>query len=184
MDRLTLHAPTLLIAARAVGLAVAAEGDRLSVHGPKGAAGLARLVLDHKPGILAALAAVPEAAVLEVAVPGPPLPDPERVLTMPYKLSATKVSATEHLAAIHEFVARLHEIEAAELARVYPKDAAEPWPLADRWVPGNAILAVLAEAKATDRQRSRLAAALRTIEDRARAYRVALGDDRRSSAIS
>jgi hypothetical protein len=56
MDRLTLDARTLLVAARAVGLVVAAGGDRLSVSGPRGAAGLARLLLEQKAGILAALA--------------------------------------------------------------------------------------------------------------------------------
>jgi hypothetical protein len=56
MDRLILDARTLLVAARAVGLAVAADGDRLSVSGPRGAAGLARLLLEQKTGILAALA--------------------------------------------------------------------------------------------------------------------------------
>jgi hypothetical protein len=68
MDRLTLDPPTLLVAARAVGLDVAAEGDRLSVSGPKGAGGLARLLLERKAGILASLAT--EAAVSSRA--GPP----------------------------------------------------------------------------------------------------------------
>jgi hypothetical protein len=72
VDRVTLDVRTLLVSARAVGLVVAAEGDRLSVHGPKGAVGLARLVLDHKPGVLAALAAEPGlAAPPEAAAPGP-----------------------------------------------------------------------------------------------------------------
>jgi hypothetical protein len=54
MDHLSLHSPTHLVAARAVELAVAADGDRLSVAGPKGAARLARLLLEPKTGNLAA----------------------------------------------------------------------------------------------------------------------------------
>jgi hypothetical protein len=57
MVGVTMHAPTLLAVARAVGLAVTSAGDRLVVRGPKGAAGLARLLLDRKAYVLAALAA-------------------------------------------------------------------------------------------------------------------------------
>jgi hypothetical protein len=76
VDRVTLDVRTLLVAARAVGLVVAAEGDRLSVHGPKGAVGLARLVLGQKADILAALEAEsPPATLPEAAAAGlPPWP--------------------------------------------------------------------------------------------------------------
>lgn len=56
MGGLNLHVPTLLAAARAVGLAVTEAGGRLTVRGPKGAAALARLLLDRKDAVLAALA--------------------------------------------------------------------------------------------------------------------------------
>jgi hypothetical protein len=55
MDGLTLDTRTLLVAARAVGLAVAADDGRLVVKGPKGAAGLVRLIQERKADILAAL---------------------------------------------------------------------------------------------------------------------------------
>jgi hypothetical protein len=57
MDRLTIDARTLLVAARAVGLAVAADGDRLRVHGPKHAADLARILIEHKAAVLPLLRA-------------------------------------------------------------------------------------------------------------------------------
>jgi hypothetical protein len=57
MERVTaLDAPTLVAAARAVGLIVVADGDRLTVQGPRGADGLARLLLERKAVVLAALA--------------------------------------------------------------------------------------------------------------------------------
>lgn len=51
---------TLLRRAQEAGLAVQAEGDRLVIRGPKRAEPVARLLLDHKPDVLAAL--VPSAA--------------------------------------------------------------------------------------------------------------------------
>jgi hypothetical protein len=57
VDRLAIDARTLLVAARAVGLAVAADGDRVRVHGPKTAAGLARLLIEHKAAVLPLLLA-------------------------------------------------------------------------------------------------------------------------------
>src|SRR5712691_6671642 len=46
----------LLQEAQAAGLRVAAEGDRLTVRGPKAAEPVARRVLAHKPAVMAALA--------------------------------------------------------------------------------------------------------------------------------
>jgi hypothetical protein len=54
---------TLLQQARAAGLAVRAEGDRLCVRGPRRAEALARLLLDHKAQVLAALAPAAPVAV-------------------------------------------------------------------------------------------------------------------------
>jgi hypothetical protein len=48
---------TLLREARAAGLSVAAEGDKLVIRGPRRAEPVARLLLAHKPDVLAALAA-------------------------------------------------------------------------------------------------------------------------------
>jgi hypothetical protein len=48
---------TLLHRAEEAGLAVKAEGDKLVIRGPKRAEPVARLLLDNKPRILAALAA-------------------------------------------------------------------------------------------------------------------------------
>jgi DNA adenine methylase len=82
MVGLRLDPSTLLVAARAVGLAVAADGDRLSVRGPKGAAGLVHLVLKHESSIVDLLATEVAAGVpsgvdeeepgLETAAPDPP----------------------------------------------------------------------------------------------------------------
>ena len=47
---------TLLREARAQGLTVAAEGERLTIRGPRQADGAARLLLAHKPAILDAMA--------------------------------------------------------------------------------------------------------------------------------
>jgi hypothetical protein len=57
MGWVTLDAATLLTAANAVGLDVAAHDGRLVVKGPKGAAGLVRLLLEHEADVLAVLAA-------------------------------------------------------------------------------------------------------------------------------
>jgi hypothetical protein len=46
----------LLHEARAAGLKVKAEGDRLRIQGPRRAEALARRLLDHKAAVLAALA--------------------------------------------------------------------------------------------------------------------------------
>jgi hypothetical protein len=46
---------TLLRHARDVGLAVAAEGDKLVIRGPKRAEPVARLLIKHKPEVMAAL---------------------------------------------------------------------------------------------------------------------------------
>jgi hypothetical protein len=81
MDRLTLDARTLLVAARAVGLSIDAAGDHLTVRGPKGAAALARLLVERKPDMLAALKSehsagltlAPEAPISPP--PWPPRPD-------------------------------------------------------------------------------------------------------------
>jgi hypothetical protein len=51
MDGLTLPRR-----AREVGLAVAAEGDKLVIRGPKRAEPVARLLIDHKREVMAALA--------------------------------------------------------------------------------------------------------------------------------
>jgi hypothetical protein len=47
---------TLLRRAQEAGLAVQAEGDRLIIRGPKRAESVARLLIDHKRDVLAALA--------------------------------------------------------------------------------------------------------------------------------
>src|SRR5262245_28741729 len=96
MDRLMLDAPTLLVAARAVGLAVARDGDRLSVNGPTAAGDLARLLLEHKAGILAALTAEPSPAgppgpqAARIAPLLPPIDrrEPDRFLSFPEALAA------------------------------------------------------------------------------------------------
>ncbi len=46
----------LLDEARAAGLTVRADGDRLVVRGPRRCAALARSILDHKPDVMALLA--------------------------------------------------------------------------------------------------------------------------------
>jgi hypothetical protein len=95
--------------------------------------------------------------------------------------SPAKESAADHLAAIHAFANRLNRIEGAELAHVQPAAGADLWPHPDRWVPGHAILGLLAEAGASEKDRRKLASALRLIRDRARSYLEAIGDDRRAS---
>src|SRR5438552_208180 len=72
MERLILDARTLLVAARAVGLAIDADGDRLSVRGPKGAAELAHLLVAHKLDILTALESEHAAQPSPAAELGPP----------------------------------------------------------------------------------------------------------------
>jgi hypothetical protein len=52
-----MDALTLLQQARAAGLTVRAQGDRLCIRGPRRAEALARRPLDHKAAVLAALAA-------------------------------------------------------------------------------------------------------------------------------
>jgi hypothetical protein len=47
---------TLLRRAREVGLAVAADGDKLVIRGPRCAEPVARLLIEHKPEVMAALA--------------------------------------------------------------------------------------------------------------------------------
>jgi hypothetical protein len=51
-----MDALTLLQQARAAGLTVLAQGDRLCIRGPRRAEALARQLLDHKVAVLAALA--------------------------------------------------------------------------------------------------------------------------------
>jgi len=46
---------TLLNRAHAAGLDVAADGDRLVIRGPRSAEAVARLLIEHKPEVLAAL---------------------------------------------------------------------------------------------------------------------------------
>jgi hypothetical protein len=46
---------TLLRRARDAGLAVLAEGDKLVIRGPRRAEPVARLVIEHKPAVMAAL---------------------------------------------------------------------------------------------------------------------------------
>jgi hypothetical protein len=48
---------TLLRRAREAGLRVAADSDKLVIRGPKNAAPVARLLIEHKPAVKAALAA-------------------------------------------------------------------------------------------------------------------------------
>jgi hypothetical protein len=95
--------------------------------------------------------------------------------------SPSKESAAAHLAAILRFADRLNHIEGVELGRVQPAGDASLWPHPDRWVPGHAIVGLLAEAGASEKDRRRLASALRLIRDRARSYLEAIGDDRRAS---
>jgi hypothetical protein len=83
MDSLILDARTLLIAARSVGMSVDVADDRLLVRGPKGAAGLARLLVERKPNILAALeteraAIEPSAAAIPEGDARSPRPWPPR----------------------------------------------------------------------------------------------------------
>ena len=58
---------TLLRRAQDAGLTVEAEGDTLVIRGPKRAESVARLLLDHKPDVLAALApiAAPDRAAFD-----------------------------------------------------------------------------------------------------------------------
>jgi hypothetical protein len=93
-------------------------------------------------------------------------------------------SAAQHLAAFVAFAVRLQEIERRELVHVQQPGDAQPWPHPDRWVPGHAILTLLAEAGASDQARRKLVRALGTIEDRMRAYRVAIGDDLRARGLA
>jgi hypothetical protein len=51
-----LDGVTLLRQAGAAGLAVTAEGDKRVIRGPKRAELVARLLIQHKPKVLAALA--------------------------------------------------------------------------------------------------------------------------------
>lgn len=51
-----MDALTLIFCARALGLSVVTDGDRLVVRGPKRAAAVAAALLDRKPEVLAALA--------------------------------------------------------------------------------------------------------------------------------
>jgi hypothetical protein len=46
---------TLLRRARDAGLAVLAEGDKLVIRGPRRAEPVARLLIEHKPAVMAAL---------------------------------------------------------------------------------------------------------------------------------
>jgi hypothetical protein len=94
--------------------------------------------------------------------------------------SPARESASAHLAAIFAFAHRLNRIEGAELGHVQPTAGADLWPHPDRWVPGHAIVSVLAEAGASDKDRRKLVSALRLIEGRAKAYIEAIGDDRRA----
>jgi hypothetical protein len=94
--------------------------------------------------------------------------------------SPAKESAASDLAAIFAFAHRLNRIEGAELAHVQPVAGADLWPHPDRWVPGHAVVTMLDEAGASEKDRRRLASTLRLIQDRARSYIEAIGDDRRA----
>src|SRR5437016_2109718 len=72
MDRLALDARTLLVAARAVGLTVGATSACLSVRGPKGAVGLAALLLERKADVLAAMREDTAIVAVEATVHSPP----------------------------------------------------------------------------------------------------------------
>jgi hypothetical protein len=93
-------------------------------------------------------------------------------------------SATQHLAAIFDFARRLGEIERRERVRVDAPTAADPWPHPHCWTPGQAIVTLLEEAAANERDRRELVRALGTIWDRARAYIAAIGDDRRAKGLA
>lgn len=61
---------TLLAEARAAGLEVRADGDRLVVRGPRTRENLARSLLAHKPDVMAAIHAVAErVAVMQSQLP-------------------------------------------------------------------------------------------------------------------
>ncbi len=67
---------TLLRQAGAAGLAVTAEGGKLVIRGPKRAEPVARLLIEHKPEVLAALVPGSHSADLVGAVDRPPVTDP------------------------------------------------------------------------------------------------------------
>jgi hypothetical protein len=67
---------TLLRRASEAGLAVTAEGDRLVIRGPRRAEPVARLLIEHKPTVLAALVPGKHSADLVGAVHRPPVADP------------------------------------------------------------------------------------------------------------
>jgi hypothetical protein len=77
-----------------------------------------------------------------------------------------------------DFADMLDEIEALELARVQPPGGGALH--RDRWLPGNAVLTLLAEAGASEKDRRKLVRALHRIWDRARAYVTAIGDQWRA----
>ncbi len=60
---------TLVSEARAAGLIVLADGDRLVIRGPRSADAVARRLLEHKAEVMRALAVPVAAEVLAVAVP-------------------------------------------------------------------------------------------------------------------
>lgn len=76
MMRTYVDGVTLLRRASEAGLAVTAEGDRLVIRGPRRAEPVARLLIEHKPTVLAALVTGKHSADLVGAVDRPPVADP------------------------------------------------------------------------------------------------------------
>jgi hypothetical protein len=74
MEILTLDVPTLLVAARVVGLNVTSAEGKISVRGPKGAGPLVRLLLAHKADVLVALEKEGVVAGTLASTPNPPVP--------------------------------------------------------------------------------------------------------------
>jgi hypothetical protein len=147
MDRLILDAPTLLIAARAVGLAVAARDGRLVVTGPRGAAGLARLLLERKDDILAAFTAAESSAAAAPA--GPPAAEPPAARKISHEARALpgygpppadrswrRIVACWPLTWRQRWGERANELQ----------DGGEPWDAAE-WIAFNELAPDLADAE-------------------------------------
>ena len=74
---------SLLREARTAGLTVTAEGDRLTIRGPRRTDRLAKLLIQHKADVLPLLSAGPELPTIlrpgpgetEILIPGHPLAD-------------------------------------------------------------------------------------------------------------
>jgi hypothetical protein len=116
----------LLHRARDAGLAVAAEGDKLVIRGPKRAEAIARLLIEHKPEVMAAL--VPAKAASEAEQDPAPASWRRQYLvrTINWELSGARSEGRARGIAWGELLVRWHRLHGTRIPRWQCAGCGEP----------------------------------------------------------